>query len=225
MGWGFAVSGVDDWTISGNVDGSTHRQPPGELDCFGTPSSEPSGFQINPLTSSGSFQDEYETAVFGFTAGWWPAEPVFEEECMAALIGEDELAAIRSNEHGSLWPALEESESAHLFDRCASLHQPPETGQLSGELIVGLSACEPGCAQVTLTNISQEESADVRNAEFTIDGFRVDCRSLPESIEPEELAICTIDDYVTTGFQVLRWYGLPTSGLDNGWGFEYPFVE
>jgi hypothetical protein len=144
---------------------------------------------------------------------------------MAALIGEDELAAIRSNEHGSLWPALEESESAHLFDRCASLHQPPETGQLSGELIVGLSACEPGCAQVTLTNISQEESADVRNAEFTIDGFRVDCRSLPESIEPEELAICTIDDYVTTGFQVLRWYGLPTSGLDNGWGFEYPFVE
>ena len=225
MGWGFAVSGVEEWTVNGNVDASTHRQPPGELDCFGTPSNAPSGFQINPLTSSGSFQDEYETAVFGFTVGWWPADAVFEEECMAGLIGEDELAAIRSDERGSMWPALEETDNAHLFDRCATLHQPPETGDLPGELIVGVSACEPSCAQVRLTNISVDETADVRNTEFLIDGFRVDCAGLPEFIEPEEGAECVIADYVTTGFQVLRWYGFPTPALDSGWGFEYPFVE
>jgi hypothetical protein len=61
------------------------------------------------------------------------------------------------------------------------------------------------------------------NAEFLLDGFLVDCVGLPPSIAPQEAATCIVEDFVTTGFQVLNWYGIPAA--PGGWGFEYPFGE
>ncbi|MFQ6103978.1 MAG: right-handed parallel beta-helix repeat-containing protein [Candidatus Glassbacteria bacterium] len=61
MGYGFVVSGVEDWTVTGNVDLSTHLLPDIEQDCFGEVVDPPDGFQLNPLTSNGTFQEEFES--------------------------------------------------------------------------------------------------------------------------------------------------------------------
>jgi hypothetical protein len=76
---------------------------------------------------------------------------------------------------------------------------------------------------VELTNISETDTVDMSRAQFLLEDFPVQCLGLSESLEPAEVARCTIEEYVMPGFQVLRWYGFPPGG--EGWGFEYPFEE
>ncbi|MBZ9644483.1 right-handed parallel beta-helix repeat-containing protein [Streptomyces sp. PSKA30] len=59
MGYGFAASGVKDWTVSGNVDNSTHVGYPRATNCSGTLASPPSGFQSADVSGTTTLQSQF----------------------------------------------------------------------------------------------------------------------------------------------------------------------
>jgi hypothetical protein len=217
------VSGVEEWTVTGNVDNSTHLPTTGERVCFDQLEDPPGGFQLNPSISEGTFQEEFEDAVFGFTMEWWPFQTVVSEACAGDLIGAELLDGIREGREGSLWFALETAENGERIGQCVSVYQVPELTDAPGVIMMGVAPCEPLCAEVVLTNLSETRIVELQGADFILEGFVVPCLGLPASIEPGQEVRCVIEDYVTPGFQVLNWYGFPSLG--NGWGFEYPFEE
>lgn len=224
MGYGFVISGVENWTVTGNVDMSTRealRDRPDE--CFGRLVDTPGSFQVNAAASEGTFQDEFEDTVFAFPTDFWPLHTVVSEKCVSDLIGPDLLTEIKLGQGGSLWFELEAAANGELIGRCIGLYEPPEIVEGQQKLQVGVSSCEPLCATIEFINLSSVHVADMTNAEFLLDGFLVDCVGLPPSIAPKKAATCIVEDFVTTGFQVLNWYGIPAA--PGGWGFEYPFGE
>jgi parallel beta-helix repeat protein len=58
MQYGFAVDGVRDWTVTGNIDEARHSGTP-SVDCNGQIASAPAGFLYNPLHAQGVFQPEF----------------------------------------------------------------------------------------------------------------------------------------------------------------------
>lgn len=58
MQYGFAVDGVRNWLVTGNVDEATHFGVP-SVDCGGRIASPPAGFQFNPARAQGTFQPEF----------------------------------------------------------------------------------------------------------------------------------------------------------------------
>ena len=226
MGYGYVVGGVEDWVVTGNVDLSTHLVPPRMQDCFGEDVDPPGGFQLSMVAAAdGAFQEEFEKAVLGFTWSWWPSDTVMSENCLGELIGAGVLDDIRAGKMGQLWEALEAAENGEHIGRCVSLYEPPEIDAALGQVMVGVSACEPLCAVVELTNLSETLPAAMEAAEFLLEGFLVDCDGLPASIEPGAAARCTIYDYITPGFQALKWNGFAFAGEQNGWGIVYPFED
>ncbi len=222
MAYGFVVSGVEDWTVTGNVDLSTHLVPEEEeIDCFGEIVDPPGGFQYNPLTSSGTFQEEFEPAVLGFTNQMWPFQTVVSESCVADLIGEALLDSIRSGMLGPIWLALENAPNGELIGRCVGIYEPTDISDLSGDVMVAIDSCSPFCVELSLFNLSSADTAEMHRAEFLLQDFPVECLGLPSSIPPEEEVRCTVDDFVADGFQVVNWYGFQPGG--GGVGFTYPF--
>ncbi|MFQ5600979.1 MAG: FlgD immunoglobulin-like domain containing protein, partial [Candidatus Krumholzibacteriia bacterium] len=205
---------------TGNVDLSTHLTPEREGDCFGTVVDPPAGFQYKPATSSGTFQPEFEAAVLGSTVDMWPFPTVVSESCVRELIGEALLDDIRAGNQGPMWIALESAPNGERIGQCISAYEPPDIADLSGDVGVELLPCAPFCAELRLYNLS-EDTADLRRAEFLLDGFRVPCVGLADSLGPWEEAHCIIDDFVSEGFQVLAWFGFQPDG--GFWGFDYPF--
>ena len=61
MEYGFAISGVKDWIVTGNVDQAEHHGSPSK-DCAGRVASPPSGFLYSPHHSQGTFQPEFQVA-------------------------------------------------------------------------------------------------------------------------------------------------------------------
>lgn len=61
MQYGFAISGVKDWTVLDNRDESTHVGK-ATRDCFGKIAANPAGFQFDPKRSQGTFQPEFSEA-------------------------------------------------------------------------------------------------------------------------------------------------------------------
>ena len=57
MGFGFIVSGVEDWTVIDNVDLSTRKPYLETDDCFEHPSDRPAGFQFNERTTSATYME------------------------------------------------------------------------------------------------------------------------------------------------------------------------
>jgi hypothetical protein len=219
MAYGFVVSGVEDWTVTGNVDLSTHRVPEREVYCFGEPADPPGGFQLNPLTSSGTFQAEFEPASLAFTTSFWTFQSVASEACMRDLIGDAVFEDIKAGNRGELWPALESAPNGERIGRCISVYQPPDISDLSGNVVVEVLPCEPDCIELRLINLS-DDTADLRRAEFLMDNFLVPCAGLADSLGPWEETRCTIGDFVFSGLHVLTWYGFrPDGGL---WVFDYP---
>jgi hypothetical protein len=221
MAYGFVVSGVEDWTLTGNVDLSTHLIPEEEADCFGEAVDPPSGFQYNPLTSSGTFQSEFEPAILGFTNEMWTFQTVVSESCLVELIGEARLDSIRSGILGPIWWALENSINGEFIGECVGIYEPPNISDLTGDVMVSVDSCTPFCVDLTLNNISSTDTASMERADFLMESFLVPCIGLPSYILPEEEVHCSIEEYVSFGFQVVNWYGFqPGSG---GVGFTYPF--
>ena len=220
MGYGFVVSGVEDWTVTGNVDLSKHLIPEREVYCFNNLTDPPGGFQINPLASKGAFQQEFEEAQLGFTRDWWPAQTVASEACISDLIGAGALEEIKAGAKGEILPALETSENGELIERCISTRQLPYMGDSVGEVALLTQACEPLCVEMELINIS-DLTVDLSQAEFFLEWFPVACHGLPASVPPGASVRCTIEDYVTEGFQLVWWTGFPAAG--NLIVFEYPF--
>ena len=66
FGYGYAVNGVADWTVTGNSDFSTHVGTVG-AGCGGTPS-EPAGYQYQSATSS-TLQCEFVPAMLTYVLG------------------------------------------------------------------------------------------------------------------------------------------------------------
>ena len=222
MAYGFVVGGVEDWTVSGNVDLSTHLTPEVVADCFGNVVDAPSGFQFNPATSSGTFQAEFEDAVLGGTTDMWTVQAVVSETCVSDLIGAEVFEDIKAGNRGELGPALEAAPNGERIGRCISIYQPPDISDLTGDVGFELLPCSPSCVELRLFNLS-DDTADLRRAEFLLDDFLVPCLGLPTSLEPWDEVRCTIEDFVTPGFHVLRWYGLePYVGL---WIFNYPLDD
>ena len=219
MGYGFVMAGVQDWTVTDNVDVSRHLVPDQTQDCFGNAVDNPTGFMMNEPTSTGEFQVDFAPATLGFTTEWWPARGVVSESCVQELIGTEVLEDIRSGGAGQLWPALESVDHAGLLPNCITLYQQPDITDLPEMIQVGVMTCEPFCITVDLINLS-DNAADIHQVEFLLEDFPVECRGLPEVIPAGEIARCTIDDYVTTGFQDLSWYGLSPSR--GHWGIDYP---
>jgi parallel beta-helix repeat protein len=58
MQYGFAVDGVSEWTVTGNVDAATHTGTP-TVDCNGRVASRPAGFLYNAARAQGVFQPEF----------------------------------------------------------------------------------------------------------------------------------------------------------------------
>ena len=220
MGYGFVIGGVEDWTVTGNVDLSTHPVPPFEMDCFEGIVDPPGGFQLNSLISSGTFQPEFEASILGFTANWWPTEPVASEECLENLIGADVLEEIREGLRGEIMLALENAPNGELIGQCISVYQPPNIPDSTGFVAVEVTPLEPFRVEVKLMNISETDTVDLSGAEFLLSMFVVPCLGLPASLGPWEEARCIIDDYVAEGFQVLVWSGIPPH--TGGIGFMHP---
>ena len=61
MRYGFAVDGVRDWTVTGNIDNATHSGTPG-TPCNGQMPSPPAGFQKYSPRAQGVFQAEFAEA-------------------------------------------------------------------------------------------------------------------------------------------------------------------
>jgi parallel beta-helix repeat protein len=61
MQYGYAVSGVADWTVTGNTDAARHAGKP-TVACGTTVAGKPAGFQINADTATGTFQREFTAA-------------------------------------------------------------------------------------------------------------------------------------------------------------------
>lgn len=61
MQYGFAVDGVRDWTVTGNVDLATHSGTP-TIECNGQTASPPAGFQFHSARAQGMFQPEFAEA-------------------------------------------------------------------------------------------------------------------------------------------------------------------
>jgi hypothetical protein len=220
MGYGFVVSGVEDWTATDNIDLSRHLVPEREVSCYGRIVDPPSGFQLNPMASNGTFQQEFEEAVLGFTWDWWPSQAVASEACVIDLVGAEALEAIKAGEKGEILPALEASQNGELIERCLSTRQLPYMGDTAGEVALLTQPCEPLCVEMELINHSGL-TVDLSEAEFFLEWFPVQCRGLPASVAPGASARCTIEDYVTEGFQMVWWTGFPAAG--NLIVFEYPF--
>jgi parallel beta-helix repeat protein len=220
MAYGFVVSGVEDWTVTGNVDLSTHLTPEREWDCFGSVVDPPAGFQYNPVTSSGTFQPEFEAAVLGGSTDMFPLYPVASETCMRDLIGAEVFEDIKAGNRGDLWPALEAAPNGERIGQCISIYQPPDISDLAGNVAVELLPCAPFCAKVRLINLS-EDTVDLGRAEFLLDDFLVPCLGLLASLGPWEEAHCTVEDFVIPGSHGLRWFGFPPDG--GFWVFDYPF--
>ena len=62
MRYGFAIDGVRNWTVLGNVDEALHHGEPIST-CGGAVTSAPEGFQIDRTFATGVFQDEFVDAV------------------------------------------------------------------------------------------------------------------------------------------------------------------
>ncbi len=223
MGYGYVVGGVENWTVTGNVDLSTHLVPEEEAECFGNVADHPAGFQLDPRTTEGTFQDEFEAAVLGGVFDMWPLQVIADEPCMADLIGADLFSDIRAGSHGDLWVALEEAPNGERIASCVSVYQPPDTAGMPGDIGLQVQDCTPECIGIRIFNLSETETANMQNAEFILDDFSVPCVGLPERIEPLDEFNCTIDSGVTEGFHVLTWYGFPGTG--GKWTFTYPFEE
>ncbi|GMR11047.1 MAG: hypothetical protein BMS9Abin28_1871 [Anaerolineae bacterium] len=222
MAYGFVVSGVEDWTVTGNVDLSTHLTPEREVYCFDKVVDPPAGFQYDVLTSSGVFQEEFEAAVLGGSTDMFPLHPAASETCMKDLIGAEVFEDIKAGNQGELWSALEAAPNGERIGQCISIYQPPDISDLSGDVAVELLPCAPFCAEVRVINLS-EDSVDLERTEFLLDDFHVPCAGLAASLGPWEEAHCTITDFVTAGFHGLKWFGFPPGG--DMWLFDYPFEE
>jgi len=58
MQYGYAIDGVSDWTVTGNVDQATHSGHP-SVDCNGRLASRPAGFLYAPAQAQGVFQTDF----------------------------------------------------------------------------------------------------------------------------------------------------------------------
>ncbi len=72
MQYGFAVDGVQDWTVTGNVDLATHSGNP-TVECNGQVASPPAGFQFHSARADGTFQAEFTEAFLELAL--WAIEP------------------------------------------------------------------------------------------------------------------------------------------------------
>ena len=76
MGYGYAVNGVNNWTVTGNVDNSTHVGTQTAGGCFGSPpASQPAGFQVESATSS-NLQSQFTSAVLTNALGTLNSPPI-----------------------------------------------------------------------------------------------------------------------------------------------------
>ncbi len=223
MAYGFVIGGVEDWTVTGNVDLSTHLTPVLVADCFGNVVDAPTGFQFDPRTSSGTFQAEFEAAVLGGTKDMWPFQAVITESCIRDLIGAEALAEIKAGNRGDLGEALEVAPNGERLDQCFNIYTPPDFPDFAGNVGLEVRPCAPLCAELKLINESKTDTADLRGAEFLLDDILVTCQGLPASLDPGEVVLCTIEDFVIPGLHVLNWYGFPAGG--GNWFFTYPFDE
>ena len=223
MAYGFVIGGVEDWTVTGNLDLSTHLVPEVVGDCFGNVVDPPAGFQLNPGSTDGTFQAEFEAAILGFSVDMWPFQTVVSEACVSGLIGAELLDDIRAGNRGELWPALESAPNGERIGRCIGIYQPPDISDLPGNVGLQVLPCTPFCAELRVFNLSEFDTANFQRAEFLLDDFPVLCIGLPATLEPLEEANCTIKNVVTEGFHVLTWYGFPGGG--GKWTFNYPFDE
>ncbi len=223
MAYGFVAGGVEDWTMTGNIDLSTHLTPEREGDCFGSVADPPAGFQYDPVTSSGTFQPEFEAAVLGGSTDMFPLQAVASEACMRDLIGTEVFEDMKADNGGELWPALEAAPNGEHIEECISIYQPPDISDLSGNVAVEVLPCAPLCLELRLINTTDTDTADISRAEFLLDDFLVPCVGLTASLGPWEEAHCTIEDFVFPGFHVLRWYGFPPGG--DMWVSNYPLED
>ncbi len=221
MGYGYVVAGVEDWTVTANVDLSTHLAPVGEHECLGAAVDPPAGFQLIAASSQGTFQPEFQDSVLDFAERLWPLQPVADAQCVSDLIGATLFEEIKDGLHGPLWPALEAAPNGELVDGCVSRFDPPAPAAGGAGVIVAVDACTPYCAEVSLTNAGTT-SISLTDLVLVLESFVTACPGLPAALDPEEEVTCIVDDYVTDGFQVLWWYGL-SPPPNNSWGFEYPF--
>ncbi len=223
MGYGFIVAGVEDWIVTGNVDDSTHLVPWKEQDCFGETADAPGGFQYKAALSSGTFQDEYEDAVMAFTVNWWSTAATFPEACLAELIGEDMLADIRDGERGHVWQALEAAPGYEGVESCLVERPMPSTPLTGAEVVVWPQDAGQRSVEMVVFNFGESGTADLSQAEFFVEGIPVACDGLAASLGPDETTSCVISDYVTEGWQVIWWLGIPS--LESSYGFSYPFGD
>lgn len=222
MGYGFSLSGVEDWTAIGNRDESNHL--PGQPDdCFGETVDQPGSFQYMDGMADGDFQSEFEPAIFGWGGSQWPLHIAMDVACTEDRIGADMLARIRDGLEGPVWDALETAPGGQFVSECMKMFEPPTPPPGSEEIVVGASACGPGCVQVDLMNWT-DERIDISAAEFIMADFWVDCPGLPDFIEAGEDVACHVTDYISDGWNVLGFVGMRGEHGGN-LGFGYPFEE
>ncbi len=221
MGYGYVVAGVEDWTVTGNVDLSSHVAPRWQHQCFGADVDPPAGFQIDTDLSTGTFQPEFQDAVLGFGLNLWPLQPIVSESCVGDLIGVSLLEQIKDGLLGPIWPAIEAADGGELIDPCITAYDPPPVPPGAEDVIVAISPCEPTCVNLELTNVGTE-AASLTSAVFLLQDFVTTCVGMPAQVPAGEQATCVVDDFVADGFQVLSWYGF-SPGPENSIGFEYPF--
>lgn len=222
MGFGYMVSGVENWVVIGNIDLSTTEPFLNGGDCFEEPVSDPGGFQYNANLAQGELQSEFKTATFTFATVHWPLNITANMGCFESLIGQQLLEEIRVGAHADPWIAIEESPNGRKLEKCLDEFDPPIQEQAGPDVQVGIEICEPRCLEVTLINLSESHQTDLTDAFFQVDNFRSECVGMPSMIEPLGAVTCRISDYLSSGFQVINWYGVGKAPGTGGWGIELP---
>jgi hypothetical protein len=100
------------------------------------------------MTSSGTFQAEFETALLGGTRDMWPIQFVVSESCLSDLIGAEALADIKAGNRGELGSALEAAPNGEHLGQCFSIYTPPDFAEFAGNVGLEVLPCAPHLRQI-----------------------------------------------------------------------------
>jgi len=229
MGYGFVASGVADWTVTGNVDESTHLPIETMTDCDGTDVTQPAGFQYSQAYSQGEFQDEFEDVVLGWAGGLWKSSYIASESCLLDYVDADEFEQVKNGTAGPIWIAIEELDGGEFVDRCITEYDPPAMPPVPAGSTLGVDygvllspvSCSAGELRLRLESMETTETLDTSDFIFQVNEFEVNCEGLPASLAATDVAECTITDFVAEEWMHAEWYGLP-SVWDNDLWFDCP---
>lgn len=131
----------------------------------------------------------------------------FSEDCVGEELGADRFAVLKSgtvlltNDEWSDLSACLVAEQKTI----TPVFLPPGVfaGQNHGVVMTGFE-CVPGLLKLQVMNLPKTGNISTEGKPFKLNGFLVECRGIPLTIEPGESAECSISEFVFEGYNTLE---------------------